>query len=150
MMQNVRQIRDEKRPEMATVVETLDRVLSVGFKLQQVSQGPDSWSWVDLSQAHLGFEKWFVLSTSTMEGIEGYPLLTIRQSTAPRLDAWVTVSQLVVGPDEASIQTSLAMAIANLNGAYLGIREVISGVVQSYSESPEQVLESLAQKKEMN
>jgi hypothetical protein len=133
MHQNVVQIRDEKRPQIEDVARAIDRIFkqfAAGSDFRQVSTGPDQWSWLDATNISLGYEKWFVLGRSTMGGAEGYPLLTIRQSTAPRLDAWLTISQLVIGPSDREIETSLAMAIANHQGAFEGLKEMISSVIE--------------------
>src|SRR5690348_8013615 len=120
IISEVENMRREKRPQLETVVEVFDGIFE-RFRsesdFRQVLRGPDTWSWVDATAAHLGYEKWFVLTTSSMEGAEGYPLLTIRQSVAPRLDSWITVSQLVMGPSPQEIESSLSLAIANHLGA---------------------------------
>src|SRR5687768_1876020 len=110
LLLNVQQVRDERRPTMEAVVAVFDKIFArfaLHTDFRQSDRGPLTWSWVDASNAHLGFEKWYVLSHSTMDGTEGYPLLTIRASVAPRLDAWLSVSQLVVGPSDQEIETSL-------------------------------------------
>lgn len=132
-------MRREKRPQLETVVQVFDDVFE-RFRsesdFRQVLRGPETWSWVDATAAHLGYEKWFVLTTSTMEGAEGYPLLTIRQSVAPRLDSWISVSQLVMGPTPQEIEGALSLAIANHLGAYLGLRQSVTDVVESLSGKP--------------
>lgn len=136
LLASVRKMRDEQRPSMELVVDTIDKIFDkFGDEVQYVvaSRGPVTWSWVDLSNSALGYEKWFVLTGSTMEGTEGYPLLTIRQSMAPRLDSWLTVSQLIVGSEVREIETSLAMAIANHNGAFDGLRESVATIVEMMS-----------------
>ena len=138
LLLSVRKMRDEQRPSMELVVDTIDEIFEdFGDEVQYTaaSRGPVTWSWVDLSNSALGYEKWFVLTGSTMEGTEGYPLLTIRQSMAPRLDSWLTVSQLIVGSEVRDIKTSLAMAIANHNGAFDGLRESVSTIVEMMSPS---------------
>lgn len=151
-------MRREKRPLLETVVRVFDDVFD-RFKseadFRQVSRGPDTWSWVDATNSHLGYEKWFVLSTSAMDGAEGYPLLTIRQSVAPRLDSWVTVSQLMMGPSPQEIESNLALAIANHMGAYMGLRDSVTNVVEALSGKPahqavDELLGTGPEKKEMN
>ncbi len=136
LLAHVRAIRDEKRPTMELVVDVIDRLFdkfAEEVEYKRVSRGPVTWSWVDVTNSAAGYEKWYVLTGSTMDGTEGYPLLTVRQSMAPRLDSWLSVSQLIVGPDERDIETSLAMAIANHNGAFEGLRQSVSNIVDLMS-----------------
>lgn len=154
-------MRDERRPEIADVVRVFDAIFE-RFRdesdFRQVDRGPQTWTWVDATAAHLGYEKWFVLTSSAMPGVEGYPLLTVRQSVAPRLDAWVTVSSLVMGPSDREIESSLAMAIANHMGAFAGLRQSVNTVIETLSgKSVEEALDDfvpgindLTEKKEMN
>lgn len=136
MTENVKTIRDSKRPAMEDVIRVLDRFFD-GLRdradIRNVARGPETWSWADMSMSHYGFEKWFIVTGSTMEGTEGHPLLTIRQSTAPRLDAWVTVSSLVIGPSDIEIEASLALALANQAGAFEGLRQAVTQVVEAMS-----------------
>ncbi len=135
LLETVRQIRDEKRPRMEDVVSVIDELMerftSAGFSdYRKSARGPETWSWVDMTNSGLGYEKWYVLSHSTMEGTEGYPLLTIRSSVAPRLDSHLSVSGLIVGPDRRDIETAIAMAITNQRGAFEGLKESISNLVE--------------------
>ncbi len=129
----VMQIRDENRPEMADVVRVLDRLFEqfalTGQEFRSVDRGPEMWTWMDGTHAARGYVRWYVLARSAMEGTEGYPMITIRQCTAPRLDAWLTFSQLILGPSDKEIETSFAMAVANHHGAYEGFRDMIATVV---------------------
>jgi len=132
----VMQIRDENRPEMKNVVRVLDRLFeqfSLTADFKSVDRGPEIWSWMDGTHADRGYVRWYVLGRSAMEGAEGYPLITIRHCTAPRLDAWLTFSQLIMGPSDREIETSFAMAVANLHGAYEGFRDTIAQVVEMTS-----------------
>lgn len=136
------EVRDEKRPEIEDVARAMDSIFaqfSEGSDFRRVATGPEQWSWLDATNLHFGYEKWFVLGRSTMPGAEGYPLITIRQSTAPRLDAWLTISQLVLGPSEREIKTSLAMAIANHQGAFEGLREMVASVVAMSEQNTNEV-----------
>lgn len=132
LLAHVCEVRDEKRPTMELVIGTIDRIFEKfadEVTVNSVARGPVTWSWSYQTNSGLGYEKWYVLTSSTMDGTEGYPLLTIRQSVAPRLDSWLSVSQLIVGPDIRDIETSLAMAIANHNGAFEGLRETVANIV---------------------
>lgn len=131
LARSVELMRNQKRPEMADVVEVLDRLFekfSTSAVFLRMARGPAQWSWMDATHADRGYEKWYILTGSTMAGAEGYPLLTIRQSTAPRLDAWLSVSQLIMGPDLKEIESSFALAIANHHGAFEGLRSMVSDV----------------------
>ena len=139
MTANIKAARDSKRPEIEDVIRVMDRFfgeLRKHVDIREGSRGPDCWTWVDVSMAHLGFEKWFVVGRSAMEGTEGYPLLTLRQSTAPRLDAWVSVSSLIVGGSDLEIESSLAMGIANLAGAFEGVRQAVAQVIEVMTGGP--------------
>lgn len=154
LQENVINVRDEKRPDIEDVVRAMDSIFTqfaAGSDFRQVARGPDQWSWLDATNLHMGYEKWFVLGRSTMLGTEGYPLITIRQSTAPRLDAWLTISQLVIGPTDREIKTSLAMAIANHQGAFEGLREMVANVVGMATSAQEDAgIPMLDLKKEVN
>jgi hypothetical protein len=127
-------MRDEKRPTLDQCVRVLDKVFTTfgpNGEFRQVARGPDQWSWLDSSNSGRGFDRWFILSESAMPGVEGYPLVTIRQATAPRLDAWLTVSQLLIGPSDSDVESSFAMLVANHHGAFDGLREMVSEMVNA-------------------
>lgn len=130
--ESVRKERDLRRPDIELVVKVFDEIFD-RFKdenpVTAVLRGPETWSWLDTTGIHLGFEKWYVLSISTLEGAEGYPLVTVRQSIAPRLDSWLTFSQLVIGPDERAIEGSLATAISNHLGGFEGLRQSVAEMI---------------------
>ena len=128
----VQRERDTRRPDMETVVRVFDEIFGRFRDAQPivpVLRGPDTWSWLDTSGASLGFEKWYVVSRSAMAGAEGYPMVTVRQSIAPRLDSWLTFSQLIIGPDERAIEGSLATAIENHMGGFDGIRASVAEMI---------------------
>ena len=132
--------RDERRPEIEMVVETLDgifdRLITAGTgEFKRGLRGPDTWSWLDASNIENGFERWIVLGKSTMRGTEGHPLITIRQHTAPRLDSWLTVSQLILGRSAREIETSFAMALANHQGAFEGLREMVANITEMFEQA---------------
>lgn len=130
-LEQVQKMRDEKRPDFETVVEVFTKVFQpFGYRL--AISGPDTYAWVDETYSAMNFEKWFVLSKSVMPGTEGYPLLTIRQSAAPRLDSWLSLSQLVVGPTEKDIEMSLAMALANHDGGMFGLRQSVADIITDF------------------
>lgn len=153
-LENVKRLRDEKRPPMELVVQTFDKLFDSFAQTgdyRRVLRGPDTWSWLDASQLDLGFEKWFVLSRSAMEETVGYPLVTIRMTVAPRLDSFLSFSQLVVGPGEKEIEYSLAMAVANHMGAFDGFRGSIDDLVRVHGVSDDQFDRVVARiKREMN
>jgi hypothetical protein len=131
LIEYVQRTRDEKRPDMGLVVEVFDRIFAEVTGISSHDRGPVTWSWKDEQGSQYGFEKWYVLTQSAMAGAEGYPVVTIRQSIAPRLDSWLTFSQLVIGPDARDIESSLAMALANHLGGFEGVRaEVANMIVQ--------------------
>lgn len=161
MLETVRKIRDEQRPKMEDVISTIDRLLeemgssTIGVvNFVKVLRGPETWTWMDASSAELGFERWFVVTGSTMEGTEGYPLFTIRSCMSPRLDSWVSVSQLVVGPDIKGIETSVTMAMINHQGAFEGLKQSITDLlkIMTGSATPMLPTETLASsgKKDLN
>jgi hypothetical protein len=65
------------------------------------------------------------LTYSALEGAQGYPILTIRQCLAPRLDSYCTFSCLVLGPDATGIETSLTVAIVHHTGSFAGLRSTM-------------------------
>lgn len=149
--QYVRDERDSRRPDIELVVQTLDEIFE-RFKddtpIVPVLRGPNMWSWLDTMGNELGFEKWYVLSRSLMAGAEGYPVLTIRQSIAPRLDSWLSFSQLVIGPDARAIEGSLATAITNHLGAFNGIRASVAEMIVDAGGIPTPVGSIVMKKKD--
>lgn len=115
-------LRDTRRPTFELVLETIADALETVGHVDPVLDGPDAWSWIDRSMEELGMPKYFVLTQSLMEGVEGYPLLTIRQGYGLRLDTWITMSSLIVGPDRDGIMRSISMLIAHHMGAVAGIK----------------------------
>lgn len=136
VVEYVRQTRDEKRPPMDLVVEVFDRIFEEATGIVQHERGPVTWTWKDEQGSQYGFEKWYVLTQSAMAGCEGYPIVTIRQSIAPRLDSWLTFSQLVIGPDAREIESSLAMALGNHLGGFEGVREQVAAMIQQMGGLP--------------
>jgi hypothetical protein len=136
VIEYVQRTRDKMKPDMELVVAVFDEIFGRDPEILQVDRGPVTWSWADRSNIKYGFEKWYVLTQSAMAGTEGYPMVTIRQSVAPRLDAWLTFSQLVIGPDERSIESSLAMAVANHIGGFDGVRAQVAELVVSLGGIP--------------
>lgn len=151
MEQYVRDERDSRRPSIDLVVQVFDSIFE-RFKdeapIVPVMRGPETWTWLDTTGNHLGFEKWYVLTTSLMAGTEGYPMVTIRQSIAPRLDSWMTFSQLVVGPDARAIEGSLATAITNHLGAFEGIRSSVAEMIVAAGGIPTPVGSIVTEKKD--
>lgn len=117
---------------MEAVVTVLQDAFDVpGSNIELIQQGPESWIWADTSLGGKGLPKFYVLSRSLGEGIEGYPVLTIRQAYSIRLDAWISVSVIVAGPDTKNIARSLAIALANHQGALAGFKFVVNATVNS-------------------
>lgn len=148
MTENIKSVRNSKRPTMEDVVRVLDGFferMKQERDVRTMSQGPTTWSWADMSLSHYGYEKWFSVTESAMEGAEGHPLLTIRQSTAPRLDAWVTVSSLVMGPSDLEIEASFVLALTNQTGAFEGLRQAVIDVVEGMggSTSPDRIADEV-------
>lgn len=137
IVEMVKKARDDKRPTMKMVVDVMNNVFSkFGDALyQRHDTGPVTWSWVDRTNTNLGYEKWFVVSGSTMGDAFGYPMLTIRQAIAPRLDAWVSVSQLIVGDDVAAIESSFALAIMNHSSAFDGMRNSVTDLINNLDKT---------------
>lgn len=149
MVQSVETIRDEKRPTFENVVavfDTLFKRFGLEADIRQVLRGPDTWSWLDATSQKWGSEKWFILGKSTMAGTEGYPLLTIRQTTSPRLDSWVTMSQLVMGPTDEEIEQSLAHVIRTHMGAMFGVYNCVDDVMEQLGgmEAVQELVANLA------
>ena len=136
VIEYVQRTRDEKRPDVDLVVKVFDRIFNNDPGIMQVDRGPMTWTWHDTTDIKYGFEKWYVLSMSAMDGAIGYPMVTIRQSIAPRLDAWLSFSQLVIGPDEVSIESSLAMALANHIGGFEGVRGSVADMIVGMGGMP--------------
>lgn len=133
MAEVVTRARDERRPRLEDVARVVDhaftRLTEQGeMDIRQVRQGPDGYEWHDVSLASMGFEKAYVLTGSTLEGAEGYPLMTIRQVVAPHFDAQLTFSSLIFGPSDDEIARAVAMLITNHAAAFQGLRETITTI----------------------
>jgi len=123
----VERMRDAGRPDIDDVIYVLKEAFpSQYIELQHT--GPDTWIWSDISLAKAGIPKFYILSKSTQEGSDGYPLLTIRQAYSVRLDTWVTMSCLVVGPDTSEIARSVSLLMANHMCAFAGVRQSTAAI----------------------
>lgn len=89
--------------------------------VEPLVRGPHHWTWRDPGLSG-GLEKVYSLTGSSIEGLEGYPLLTIRQTVSSRLDSYVTFSILVAGPGPEEIERCLTTSVVNHLGAYSGLR----------------------------
>ena len=128
----LRKTRDSERPTMEDVARVIDDALverTPEGMVRRDMTGPDTWIWIDESQAAYGIPKHFVLSRSPSDGIEGYPLLTIRQAYSLPLDIWVTVCGLIGGNDEDQIGRSVSILFANHLGAASGLRYSAAAIV---------------------
>lgn len=134
LIAEIERIRDEQRPDIEDVARVLGNIFkNIGHlaNVAPVMTGPDMWSWQDRSRLDSGFERWFVLSRSTMENAEGFPLLTIREAVAPRLDAWLTLSTMIMGRDETTIRGSIAVALSNQIGAIEGLHSSVKSMSET-------------------
>lgn len=144
--------RDSRRPTMEMVVDVLKMAFGqIDSFINLISDGPATWVWEDTAATETGFPRFYILSQSTSEGTEGYPLFTIRQGYSVVLDSWVTFSTLVIGPDPETISHTIAMTISQHAGSFAGSKYVTS--VMAYNNgSPgaglvavQQILESSPQ-----
>lgn len=116
--------RDAARPPMELCVETIDELFgSPEMNITQATRGPSSWVWCDMSAP--GWEKTYTLTGSALKGAEGYPLFTVRQAIAPRLDSYITFSQLLIGPDRTMIQQSVSHAVVHHSGQFAGLHSTL-------------------------
>ncbi len=127
--------RDAQRPDIKDVVRVINGLFvdlrQDGVIYRQDLVGPEVWTWVDTDLEKRGLSKVYSIGKSALAGAEGYPLITITQSVAPRLDSNVTISALVVGNNDREISRSLAIAVANHSGAYAGIRTTINAIANT-------------------
>ena len=119
----IEKTRDAQRPPIELVLEVMESAFDdMEIAVRKDHDGPDMWMWADLVMAETGMPKFYILSRSNMPGTEGYPMITIRQAYSVRLDTWIVMSALVVGPDENGISHSLAVTLANHAGAFAVVR----------------------------
>ena len=132
----IEEARDSRRPALGDVLDLMTRAFSrMGINVRPVVSGPVTWVWEDLEMGALGFPKFFSVSAALEPGLEGYPILTIRQAYSVRFDTWITFSCLVVGPDAESISHSVTMAVTNHAGMFASVKYVNS-VITANRHSP--------------
>ena len=130
-------LRDVRRPTFEAVLALMEEAFEkMEIPVRKVESGPDVWMWEDTAMADSGLPKYYVLSKSLQEGIEGYPLFTVRQAYSLKLDTWLSMSTLVVGPDDTQISHSLALAVSHHLGAFAGVRYTAASVT-AYGGSPQ-------------
>lgn len=128
--------RDSRRPAMQVVVTTLRKSFhEMAISVQELASGPKTWVWEDTEMSVIGFPRFFVLTESNSEGIDGYPLFTVRQAYSVRFDSWISMSSLVLGPDSNAVANSIALIMANQAGAFAGVKYT-NGVVAANKSSP--------------
>ena len=118
--------RDARRPTHADVADAMNRLFKTmpDLEIRQDVQGPELWSWIDPGIGP-GHEKYYTLTGSLLNGAEGYPLLSIRQTVAPNLDSYVTFSCVITGPLYEDIVMSINTAFVYHVGAYGGLRSTM-------------------------
>lgn len=105
---------------MGAVIASMDRAFAgSGLSVERLP-GTAPWVWEDTEMREMGLPRYYVLSESVE--YSGYPLLTIRQAYSTKFDSWVTMSVLILGPDEEDIMRSVSLAITNHMGAYAGVK----------------------------
>lgn len=121
--QKIEAIRDARRPPFELALEVIRAAFDeMRINVTQVHDGPEIWMWEDEMMLASGLPKFYILSRSTQDGMDGYPLLTVRQAYSVKLDTWISMSSLIVGPDEVGISHAIALTIANHAGAFAGVR----------------------------
>ncbi len=116
-------LRDSRRPPFELVLEVIESCFAdMKISVEKIADGPDTWIWSDTIMQHIGMPKYYVLTRSLSDGIVGYPLLTIRQAYSTRLDTWVTMSSLIVGPGEDGIVHTTSLLLAQHTAAVAGVR----------------------------
>lgn len=138
MIEQILHLRDKNRPKLETVYEALAaRFASMAptIKITLVETTGDSWIWRDEKLHENGLDKFYVLSQATAPGVEGYPLLTIRQAYSTRLDTWVTTSGIIPGPDRESVDSSVLMAIANHETTFAGFRYGVNAILANHGNT---------------
>lgn len=123
MKAQLRAAAEALRPSLELVVETIGDALRKlpGGNAVPVLHGPVTWTWVD--------SRGKVYAVAPSPEHDGYPMLTIRQPIAIDLDAWLTTSSIMIGPDANTILNSATLAIVNHTGAYAGYESTVRAVV---------------------
>lgn len=130
------EIRDARRPKLEDVLEVVGPAFAqLSINVVPVTSGPTSWIWEDMEMRELGMPRFYIISTTPTAGLEGYPILTIRQAYSLRFDTWITTTNLVIGPGPEEITRSVVMSMANHSGAFAGVKYT-SGVIASNRNSP--------------
>lgn len=118
-------VRDNNRPTIESIVKVIDdHVMKVVAPtdiayLRRKDSGPDRYSWISSD----GLRE-LSISGSALEGVEGYPLLTMRQVLCVPLDNQVTSSGLVVGSNTMQIMASIVTHLTNHAAAVAGVSAV--------------------------
>lgn len=134
MAAETRRMLAERRPTMEMVVRVM-RMVAEGMRLAGADvslelDGPDAWIWVDRTIPGDLIRR-FVVSASADEELPGYPMLTISQCLAPRLDSWVTFSQLVFGNTDEAIKSVIDVCFVNHTGAFAGLRNAMVATIEN-------------------
>jgi hypothetical protein len=145
MADEVRKMRDQARPTIEAVAGVMERTFArmskQGYDIACEAAGPEAWIWIDRSIG-IGLDKRIMLSGSALDECPGYPLITISQCVAPRLDSWVTFSQVVMGVDEDSLIRSISVCLTNHLAAFIGLRNAITDMIANGMD-PEDVVDGL-------
>lgn len=121
--------RDVRRPTMQAVLAALEPAFEqMNVSIVRTVDGPPTWIWEDREMSEIGLARYYVLSEATSEGIEGFPLFTIRQAYSLCFDMWISMSSLVIGPDPEDIARSISLAMSQHMGAFAGTRHVASTI----------------------
>jgi hypothetical protein len=116
-------LRDSRRPPFELVREVVESCFGdMRISVEKITDGPESWIWSDTLMNQIGMPRYYILTRSLSEGLEGYPLLTVRQAYSTRLDTWITMSSLIVGPGEDGIVHTTSLLLAQHTAAVAGVR----------------------------
>lgn len=124
--------RNSRRPSMEEVLNVVDTAFKqMNISVNRITSGPPSWIWEDAEMTEIGIPRYYILSESNSAGMEGYPLFTIRQAYSVKLDNWLSMSSLVIGPTPEEIGRSIALAIVHHVGAFAGVKYTASAVAEN-------------------
>ena len=130
----IRDARTARRPKLETVLEIIDAAFTkMRVSVDRIEAGPTRWVWEDLEMRELGVPRQFIVSESSTPGLEGHPVLTIRQAFSVNFDIWVEMSTIILGPGPDEVGNSVSRAIVWHSGAFAGMKYVSTAVTANMS-----------------
>lgn len=124
--QQIDELLKKNKPDIVETAAAIDELFleAAILGIKKITSGPDYWSWAEYGPG--SGDRTYTLAKSA--NVEGFPLLTIRQTISEALDSSLVTSCVMIGLTRLEIRTRLTIIIANHTGAFAGLQSVMEAI----------------------